>query len=111
MDMKKTFLFLAAALAGTALSAPVWKAPPPDAQSALVEMGQAGTLRVDVLAENLCRVRLGGKDGWTESGLNRYGILKADWPKVAFAREGGRGTSSVPPPRLSRPIRRRGRCA
>ena len=64
MDMKKTFLFLASALAGAAFGAPVWKAPPPDAQSALVEMGQAGTLRVDVLAENLFRVRLGGKDGW-----------------------------------------------
>ena len=88
MDIKNAFLFLASAIAGAAFGAPVWKAPPPDAQSALVEMGQAGTLRVDVLAENLFRVRLGGKDGWTESGLNRYGILKSDWPKVAFAREG-----------------------
>ena len=65
MDIKNAFLFLASAIAGASFGAPVWTAPPPDAQSALVEMGQAGTLRVDVLAENLFRVRLGGKDGWT----------------------------------------------
>ena len=60
MDIKNAFLFLASAIAGAAFGAPVWKAPPPDAQSALVEMGQAGTLRVDVLAENLSDWLSGG---------------------------------------------------
>ena len=68
---------------------PVWKSADPDAQSVVTKLADATELRVDVLAENLFRVRKSWTNCWTESGLNRYGILKADWPRAAFAREGG----------------------
>ena len=75
---------------------PVWRAAQPDAQSAVFALGDGASLRVDVLAENLFRVRRSwtnenGKAVWTESGMNRYGILRADWPKAAFT---GRCASS-----------------
>ena len=71
---------------------PVWRAAQPDAQSVVFALGDGASLRVDVLAENLFRVRRSwtnenGKAVWTESGMNRYGILRGDWPKVAFTRE------------------------
>jgi len=82
-----------AALAAAAGARPVWKAPAPDAQSVVTKLGDGTELRVDVLAANLFRVRkswtnLNGAAVWTESGLNRYGILKADWPKAPFTRNG-----------------------
>ena len=74
---------------GVAWGAPLWEAPAPDARSVTVKLADETELRVDVLAENLFRVRKSWTNCWTESGLNRYGILKADWPEVAFTREEG----------------------
>ena len=95
--MKKQHSFkwvgLALAMAASAgWGRPVWRAAQPDAQSAVFALGDGASLRVDVLAENLFRVRRSwtnenGKAVWTESGMNRYGILRGDWPKVAFTRE------------------------
>ena len=80
--------FAAGAVGGPA--APVWKAPAPDARSVVVALADGDAIRVDTLAENLFRVRRGKRGAdWTESGLNRYGILKADWPEVAFTRGDG----------------------
>ena len=72
---------------------PVWKAPAPDAQSVVTKLSDGTELRVDVLAENLFRVRRSWTNDvngvvWTESGMNRYGILRSDWPKTPFTREG-----------------------
>jgi len=78
----------------------------------VTKLGDGTELRVDVLADNLFRVRkswtnLNGAVVWTESGLNRYGFLKADWPKTAFTREGNAvSTKSA----TLRSIRRWGRC-
>jgi len=41
-------------------------------------------VRVDVLSERLFRVRHSKTRQWTESALNRYGILAAAFPEVAF---------------------------
>ena len=63
-----------------------WKDPLPMGKEALVVKTAGGDVRIDPLAENLFRVRV-TKDGvWTESGLNRYGILKRDWPAVKAER-------------------------
>ena len=94
MDMRKLILLLSGALlAGVSAARPVWKAPAPDAQSVVTRLADGASLRVDVLAENLFRVRRSWTNDaqgvvWTESGMNRYGILKGDWPKTPFVREG-----------------------
>ncbi|HON48395.1 MAG TPA: hypothetical protein PLZ60_11660, partial [Kiritimatiellia bacterium] len=94
MNTRLVFSFVACMLLTAVIEArPVWKAPAPDAQSVVTKLGDGTELRVDVLADNLFRVRrswtnLNGAVVWTESGLNRYGFLKADWPKTAFTREG-----------------------
>ena len=63
-----------------------WKDPLPMGKEALVVKTAGGDVRIDPLAENLFRVRV-TKDGvWPESGLNRYGILKRDWPAVKAER-------------------------
>ena len=84
-NLASILLFAACAAWG----GPVWKSADPDAQSVVTKLADATELRVDVLAENLFRVRKSWTNCWTESGLNRYGILKADWPRAEFSREGG----------------------
>ncbi len=56
-------------------------------QSVVFELQDETALRVDVLANNLFRVRRGKTNQWTESGMNRYGILKSDFAPVPFTRE------------------------
>ena len=87
--MKNNLMPILLIAACAAWGGPVWKSADPDAQSVVTKLTDATELRVDVLAENLFRVRKSCTNCWTESGLNRYGILKADWPRAAFAREGG----------------------
>ena len=95
MNKQHSFKWVGLALAMAASAGwgrPVWRAAQPDAQSAVFALGDGASLRVDVLAENLFRVRRSwtnenGKAVWTESGMNRYGILRGDWPKAAFTRE------------------------
>jgi alpha-glucosidase (family GH31 glycosyl hydrolase) len=86
-------LVLCVVLTAATEARPVWKAPAADAQSAVTKLGDGTELRVDVLADNLFRVRkswtnINGAVVWTESGMNRYGILKAAWPKAPFTRQG-----------------------
>lgn len=73
---------------------PLWRAAAPNAQSVVTRLSDGTDLRVDVLADNLLRVRKSWTNAnnaaiWTESGLNRYGILKETWPAAAFTRTGG----------------------
>ncbi|MBP5321097.1 MAG: DUF5110 domain-containing protein [Kiritimatiellae bacterium] len=100
--MMRGMLFVFLFMVGAAWGGPLWEAEGPDERSVVVKLADATELRVDVLAENLFRVRKSWTNGWTESGLNRYGILKTDWPKVAFTHEGGTirtgaGTLTVDP--------------
>ena len=51
-------------------------------------------MRIDPIAENLFRVRV-SKDGkWTESAMNRYGVLKRDWPECS-ARKSASGLQTA----------------
>jgi hypothetical protein len=82
---------LAVALsAQVAQSRPLWKDPVAAGRCSQVwSLPDGRELRVDVLAENLFRVRRSWTNCWTESGMNRYGVLKRDWPEVEFSRTGG----------------------
>ena len=86
----KILLLSAVVLSGALCEArPVWKDPVPMGKnSAIWKLSNADELRVDVLASNLFRVRRSWTNCWTESGMNRYGVLKRDWPDVSFARTG-----------------------
>jgi alpha-glucosidase (family GH31 glycosyl hydrolase) len=86
--MKKAIFSFSLLAACAAAAAPLWKASEPDSQSVVLKLSDSTELRVDVLSENLFRVRKSWTNCWTESGMNRYGILKADWPKTAFTRSG-----------------------
>ena len=73
-------------LCGVALSALTlsagWKDQRPVGENSLVVGYDGCDMRIDVLATNLFRVRVAKDGAWTESGMNRYGILKRDWPAV-----------------------------
>ncbi len=92
--MKRALVFALGAWAVFSVQArPVWKSPAPNAQSVVTKLADGAQLRVDVLADNLFRVRRSWTNDaqgviWTESGMNRYGILKNEWPKAPFTREG-----------------------
>ena len=59
-----------------------WKDRLPLGKDSLVARSADGDIRIDPLAGNLFRIRVAKEGVWTESGLNRYGILKGDWPQV-----------------------------
>jgi len=80
-------LILAGLVAWQASARPVWRAADPGTESLVTPLADGTSLRVDALAPDIFRVRkswtnANGAAVWTESGLNRYGILKADWPKT-----------------------------
>ena len=50
--------------------------------SVVTSLPNGEAVRVDALADNLFRVRVKKGGTWTESGLNRYGILKREWNGV-----------------------------
>ena len=61
-----------------------WPDPAPLTKSSTVIALENGTfVRVDVLGERLFRVRQAPTTNWTESALNRYGILATNLPPAA----------------------------
>ena len=70
---------------GRAAKTRAWPDSAPLAQQNLVvALEGGGFARVDVLGQRLFRIRYGRSRQWTESALNRYGILAAAFPAVAF---------------------------
>ena len=49
-----------------------------------IELGSGSILRVQVLAPHTFRIRLRPDRSFKEPALVRYGILRSDWPAVAF---------------------------
>jgi alpha-glucosidase len=77
-----------------------WSEASPDTaplgkQNVVVALDGGGFVRIDVLGERLFRVRHSKTAQWTESGLNRYGILSKTFPKVAFERTEGNGLCTL----------------
>lgn len=89
------------ALAGMCGAAEVGKAPgwadtaPLTKQNVVLALGGGGQVRVDVLADRLFRVRYSKTGQWTESGLNRYGVLAADFPEAAFEKAEANGVHTL----------------
>ncbi len=73
-----------------------WPDPaPPTKQSVVVGLEGGASVRVDVLGERLFRVRYSKTGRWTESALNRYGVLTAAFPEVAFERAEAGGVLTI----------------
>ena len=65
-------------------------AAPLTKRSMVVNLDGGAFVRVDVLGEQLFRIRHSKTSQWTESGLNRYGIFAASFPDVAFEKTEGK---------------------
>jgi len=61
----------------------------------VVAVAGGASVRVDVLGERLFRVRHSKTGQWTESALNRYGILTAAFPEVAFEQSEADGRVTI----------------
>jgi len=73
-----------------------WPDPAPLTKSSTVIALENGTfVRVDVLGERLFRVRQAPTTNWTESALNRYGILATNLPPAACRRAETGGALTV----------------
>jgi len=81
--MKSTLLAFGFLVAFVGEAGTCWKDPEAIGETSVCEALSGGVeLRVDVLAENLFRVRMKKGGPWVESGLNRYGVLKRNWDGV-----------------------------
>ena len=68
-------------------AAPVWADTAPLTKQSVVQALENGSfVRVDVLGQRLFRIRHSKTGKWTESALNRYGVLASTFPETAFER-------------------------
>lgn len=75
---------------------PVWRDTSPlTKQNVVLALAGGARARVDVLGERLFRVRFSKTGEWTESGLNRYGILGRVFPAVAFEQTETKGVYAL----------------
>ena len=99
MSNAKMVLTATVAVAGfAAFARPVWEDPDQGGKDAVVRtLGDGSRVRVDAVAADIFRVRRTRGAAWTESGMNRYGIVartKADASAVT-RRENGFSTSAL----------------
>ena len=64
-------------------------------QNVILALDGGAHARVDVLGPQLFRVRYSKTGQWTESALNRYGILTAGFPEVAFEQAQTNGVYTI----------------
>ena len=83
----KSYVLAAVAAAAFCVRAD-WKDETPVGPDSLVVKTEAGTVRIDPVAENLFRVRMSADGTWNQSSLQRYGILKRDWAPVKVEKTG-----------------------
>ncbi len=60
-------------------------------QNVVLSVGGGSFVRIDVLGEQLFRIRHCKTKQWTESGLNRYGVFRSVFPPVEFQRTESNG--------------------
>ncbi len=98
--MKKfgiVFFTLVASSALIALARPVWEDPDQGGEAVVRKLDDGSRVRLDAVAKDIFRVRRTRGAVWTESGMNRYGViprLKADASAVK-RREFGFSTSAL----------------
>ena len=93
MSNAKMVLTATVAVAGfAAFARPVWEDPDQGVEDAVVRtLGDGSRVRVDSVAADIFRVRRTRSQAWTESGMNRYGIIartKADASSVTRRKAG-----------------------
>ena len=93
--MKNAMLVVFVFGACAAFANPNWKDQDKVANTSVVLPVRDAQVRVDVLADNLFRVRMSKSGMWTQSGLNRYGILKRDWAAVKGAKKRADGVKTA----------------
>lgn len=96
MNRQLCWFLVASALVGNTLLVRGSRAGDPDrvrawpdsapmtGQNLVFVLDEGGSLRIDVLGERLFRIRYSKTGVWTESGLNRYGILAGGFPEATF---------------------------
>ncbi len=70
-------------------------AAPLTKQTVVLPLEPGGFVRVDVLTDRLFRIRYGKTGQWTESALNRYGILTVKFPETAFQQTKAEGACTL----------------
>ncbi len=75
--------------------APGWADTALTKQNVVLALDGGGQVRVDVLADRLFRIRYSKTGKWTESGLNRYGVLCRRLPEVAFEKAEANGVHTL----------------
>jgi alpha-glucosidase (family GH31 glycosyl hydrolase) len=89
-------LLVSKGLAADAPKTPVWLDSSPLArQNVVLTLDDGARVRVDVLGERLFRVRFSKTGEWTESALNRYGILGRVFPETTFQQAEAEGVYSI----------------
>ena len=89
-------LLTTASSAAEPKKAPVWADTAPLTKQSVVLLLDGGAfVRIDVLGEQLFRIRHSKTKAWTESGLNRYGIFARAFPEVAFKMVEANGVSTL----------------
>jgi len=89
-------LLVGAVRAEDARKAAFWPDNVPLEKRNLVFALDTGALvRVDVLSPQLFRIRHSKTMQWTQSGLNRYGILNSVFPEIAFEQKDAAGVYSI----------------
>ncbi len=81
--------------AETPKNPPSWPDSAPLTKQNVVIPVKGGAVRVDVLGERLFRIRHSKTGQWTESGLNRYGVLGKTFPEVAFEQADANGVFTI----------------
>jgi len=77
--------FLASICSAESNAVPVWAdAATLTEQNVVLKCDNGSSVRIDVLAPCLFRIRHSKTGKWTESALNRYGVFKSTFPKTAF---------------------------
>jgi len=78
-------LVVGAVRAEDARKATLWPDNAPlDKRNLVFALDTGALVRIDVLSPRLFRIRHSKTKQWTESGLNRYGILNSLFPEAAF---------------------------
>ena len=84
----KRLLIFSGLCVGICWAGPVWNdAAPLTKQNVVVALEDGRFLRIDVLNDALFRIRCSTTPQWTESAMNRYGVLTREFSGCAFQQE------------------------
>ena len=101
-------LVVGAVRAEDARKATLWPDNAPlDKRNLVFALDTGALVRIDVLSPRLFRIRHSKTKQWTESGLNRYGILNSLFPEAAFEQQEAGGVYSIVTPQAKLTVSRK----